>query len=34
MRDNLDALAEDDRGHIVASSLGGPPLLYNVSTIS
>ena len=30
MRDNFDALPEDDRGHIVASSLGGPLHLYNM----
>ena len=30
MRDNLDGLAEDERGHIVASMFSGPPELYNL----
>ena len=30
MRDNLDALPEDERGHVVASMFTGPPVLYNM----
>ena len=30
MRDNLDGLAEDERGHVVASMFSGPPELYNM----
>ncbi|CAF2505214.1 unnamed protein product [Rotaria sp. Silwood2] len=30
MRTNLNALAGDERGHIVASVFGGPPVAYNM----
>ena len=30
MRDNLDGLTTDERGHIVASMFSGPPQLYNM----
>ena len=30
MRDNLNALPEDERGHVVASMFSGPPELYNM----